>query len=1853
MYSHVVTLCSSLRTFLALTICLALLPLADLSLLVRSRAQGVSPRAGHARRGKPEGALPDLEDVKNEAQYERQAPAAIPSTVRSPKLPLKPWNGRRVGDPEARFGSDQGGGQSERHHARLRRAHARRRAISPPPVPDDQFVQNFFSWALLRTPGTDERTYWNDQFRVAYANGQTSLQLVTIEFGKTLFESAEYAARNRTDHWYVYDLYKTFLLRDPDAPGWAFWESCVPSMGRVNVRRAFEYSGELTGILASLSPNGSPTANAASLVSARTAPRNQPGHGMLARDANWSVPLLSLPGRNGLDLGLSLSYSSLVWTRSGPYLYFDEDNGFPSPGFRLGFASVQRPVFNAQTARNAYLLITAGGQRVELRQVGTSNVYEAADSSYLQLIDNSSSLLLRTTDGTQITFSELDNEYRCTEIKDRNGNYLSVARNPLGQMTTITDTLGRVISFNYDSNGNLLSITQSWNGQPAHQWVSFGWSTRTMQSSFTSGIVVGIANNTVLPVITQVTLNDTSYFTFDYTNSLQVSAIHNYFGATERNTTSFTYETPAGDVPRLLDSRLSARNWTGLNGVPAQVITQYSVGGDGSCVMTAPDGTVYKEYYGTGWQRGLTTQSEVWSGGVRQKWTTTAWTQDNTSVGYEVNPRVTETNIYDVNGNRRRTTIEYGSYAQYGLPYGVHEFAADGVTEIRQTFTDYNLSQAYLDRRIIGLVSYVHVSNVAQWQSKISYDYDDPGRLTALPSAATQHDTTYNTSFTARGNVTAVSRWDVTDINNTAKKLSSYSNYYVTGTPISTTDASGHQNSIAYTDAFSDSVNRNTFAYPTTLTDADGFSSTVQYNYDLGATTRTQSPTPAGQSQGAIQTMTYNSLGQLERITTANNGAYKRFWYGLDYVASYATVNNVADELFSMEVVDGVGRLIGALGNHPGSTGGYRVVVTIYDQMGRSSKVSNPTEVNSSWVPSGDDAAGIYYTLQTYDWKGRPLVTTNTDGTTKEASYTGCGCAGGAVVTLTDEGTIDGGVAKRRQQKIYADVLGRTVKTEILNWQGGSVYAATVNTYNVRDQIEQVRQYAGAEGSGTYQDTTLTYDGYGRLKTKHVPEQNAGTATVWTYNADDTVNTVTDARSASVTYGYNARHLVTSKSYSAPTGIRSTANATLGYDAAGNRTSMTDGVGTRSYSYDQISRLTSETQSFTGFSGSYALTYGYNLVGSLTSLAEPAQFGSVVNYSYDAIGRLTNVTGSGGLSAQLLTGIQYRAWGAMKHAVYGDGPQINVTYDARLLPIRYEMSNMYLSYLINPGYYTVGTQNQYYADGRLRYAQDLQDGNFDHAFAFDHAARLKEAYTGREARGLAPNNPADSPYRQSFSYDTWNNMRRTGRHWTAPISDTPAYTNNKRADWGYDANGNVISRDSGQRTQAYDAAGQQRTFFEDMLDNLGGGHWLSHQYTLDQTYDADGRAGKHVESRHSEDDNGVVEDYVENNYQLRSTVLGGALVLEIDQWGGRRGHVYAGGELLADYQYYPSPYTITTFQHRNPTTGQWVKTGVRTELDPLGADVGYTNPYAFNLSYADIMGSDNLYYIRGNAMDIRGGCALDGMPISCSELQERMERGTVEQEYSYPDFGRGAPKLTPSNERPQSTPGIIWHTERVPIVSLGIGLYMSVFPVLAGGPVGPNNNNEGSYLDWREDGFSFTPDSVTEDDPSELQGEGNGETCGIVVTFKPGTTYKDTGLPNGPSMVPQPGTGKPNFGLGFSVSGWVNGGGIKRIGSEDKGEIINAKGRWTIDQETSAWMGIDGKKIDERSTFSDINKEVPHFIEDNSFGWYDHPGAIFWPPNYDRFENHIVKVYSGKKVCEVKFHFVQHGNKIHWGAGLL
>lgn len=378
------------------------------------------------RPGAPEGMFPNLDDARQRSHPTASAPLSIPSVIRSPRNPLLPRNGKRVGDPltpldlankatgntelpvesqsdremvttSARMRRITAHTRTDRHRRQQssvppsRSHHVRTRAsinVAPPPIPDDSYVQNFFQWALVRQANSSELLYWNDILRKAYANGQGSMVIAVRELGKTLFESSEYAARMRNNYWYIYDLYKTYLMRDPDSGGWTYWEGLVPSLGREAVRRAFDESTEYINLMGTVTPNGSASSAASSLLTARVDPFNQPGSGLAARDGEWSLTILSLAGRAGLDLGLVLSNSSLVWTRSGPYIYFDEDNGFPSPGFRLGFPTVQEKFFDAQVRVNAYVLLTASGNRVELRQVGASNIYEAVDSSYLQLTDN-------------------------------------------------------------------------------------------------------------------------------------------------------------------------------------------------------------------------------------------------------------------------------------------------------------------------------------------------------------------------------------------------------------------------------------------------------------------------------------------------------------------------------------------------------------------------------------------------------------------------------------------------------------------------------------------------------------------------------------------------------------------------------------------------------------------------------------------------------------------------------------------------------------------------------------------------------------------------------------------------------------------------------------------------------------------------------------------------------------------------------------------------------------------------------------------------------------------------------------------------------------------------------------------------------------------------------------------------------------------------------------------------------------------------------------------------------------------------------------------------------------------------
>jgi hypothetical protein len=80
-----------LRITLVSTVCIALLLASVPALTSEAVSFQGAERVARPRPGKPEGALPDLEDVNKDSNTRREPAPPIPSTMRSPKTPLQPF----------------------------------------------------------------------------------------------------------------------------------------------------------------------------------------------------------------------------------------------------------------------------------------------------------------------------------------------------------------------------------------------------------------------------------------------------------------------------------------------------------------------------------------------------------------------------------------------------------------------------------------------------------------------------------------------------------------------------------------------------------------------------------------------------------------------------------------------------------------------------------------------------------------------------------------------------------------------------------------------------------------------------------------------------------------------------------------------------------------------------------------------------------------------------------------------------------------------------------------------------------------------------------------------------------------------------------------------------------------------------------------------------------------------------------------------------------------------------------------------------------------------------------------------------------------------------------------------------------------------------------------------------------------------------------------------------------------------------------------------------------------------------------------------------------------------------------
>ncbi len=447
----------------------------------------------------------------------------------------------------------------------------------------------------------------------------------------------------------------------------------------------------------------------------------------------------------------------------------------------------------------------------------------------------------------------------------------------------------------------------------------------------------------------------------------------------------------------------------------------------------------------------------------------------------------------------------------------------------------------------------------------------------------------------------------------------------------------------------------------------------------------------------------------------------------------------------------------------------------------------------------------------------------------------------------------------------------------------------------------------------------------------------------------------------------------------------------------------------------------SETRTFSGYSGTYTLNYAYNFANALTSLGIPFR-SQQVGYIYDTAARLSGVTASGFSATHYVwpnqytqnltsfaSNITYRAWGGRKSMTYGNTTTEQTTYNSRMLPATHTLSNMnYQNTNIccnYPTYSTMAWTYGYYDDGRLKNAWDSTNEWFDRAYKYDHVGRLTEASTYRRARGLSPypaiSNP--DPYHQTITYDAFNHSSRTGLLYTGvPPSDNGTYVNNRRIDsgWQYDADGNNTRSDDYQQT--VDAAGALTHSVSHAMVGDAIQYPLQPRLDITQTYDGDGRRSKRDQISRMP---GIFDEFgnqgepiedAQTVYHVNSTVLGGATVVELE--ATNTVHIYAGGQRIAR-----EVWGNISFEHHNPVTGSWVTSSGhssyritnREERDARGAEIPLSNAYGSTQSYIDWKFGQPLFIEGSDPFDYNSGFTVDGLPVSESQLERMLDRGTA------------------------------------------------------------------------------------------------------------------------------------------------------------------------------------------------------------------------------------------------------------------
>jgi RHS repeat-associated protein len=525
----------------------------------------------------------------------------------------------------------------------------------------------------------------------------------------------------------------------------------------------------------------------------------------------------------------------------------------------------------------------------------------------------------------------------------------------------------------------------------------------------------------------------------------------------------------------------------------------------------------------------------------------------------------------------------------------------------------------------------------------------------------------------------------------------------------------------------------------------------------------------------------------------------------------------------------------------------------------------------------------------------------------------------------------------------------------------------TTYAYDALDRLRTVNQGV--------QTRTYVYDDAGRLTSVTTPESGK---TDYTYYAHGGVYQRTDARGIVTTYSYDALNRPTTTTYN----DNGTPSVTLAYDAGGaaahalgQLTSMIDGSGSETLTYDNLGRLFSRVKVISG--NSYTVGYGYDDMGDLTSLTYPS--GRVVTQSYDRIGRMTTIASAG---TNYLSGATYNAAGKTLGFTYGNGITAAFTYNDHQQLETLKYSNALTDiFKLTYGY---GANN----NSQIASITDNVNGNVrSMAYTYDQVGRLKSAQT--------VDLTSANTWKLEWTYDRYGNrltQTQTGGTASTPqpqVTVNPAnnhiFFNPPPAPEPYDAAGNMTS--DGIHTYTYDA--------ENRIKSLDGGGTYA--------YDGNNIRVQYGNTMYVFSGSKVIAEYTSSGLQKEYVYAGGQLLLSLDVSGTL---VYAHMDHLSTrVELDGSQSTVRSFGHF-PFGEVWYETGTvnKSKFTTYERDVEvdyammrYYHPRLGRFmtsdpisgSTADPQSLNSFSYVMGDPIkltDALGLCPKPSIPGHCSGI---------------------------------------------------------------------------------------------------------------------------------------------------------------------------------------------------------------------------------------------------------------------------